>query len=269
MGTRDGRVRRRDLSTDEEATLEVRHTQAVRALAEVPGVEASDALRLLSAGDDGLVKAQRWNGAVEVLDVRPGRKATALAVAPDGTRAAWAYDDGTWVLWSLEFGREIARGQSSTVRALAFTADGRTVALGREDKRVLLLKAETGKDEALLGPVDGAVTALAFFGAGAFLASGSADGRVTWWDVAGRRAVHRFRQARSRVSTVAVSPDGLLLAAGSDDGATFLWELASGRLLAEVPADSGDVLLVSFHEGALVSVGTDRVLHRWPITAGK
>jgi WD40 repeat protein len=204
-----------------------------------------------------------------VLDSRPGQKATALAVARDGQRAAWAYDDGTWVLWSLEFGKEINRGQAATARAVAFSPEGRTLALGREDKRVALFEAETGKEAALLGPLDGAVTALAFSRAGAFLAGGSADGRVTLWDVAGRRVVHRFSQARSRVSTVDVSPDGKLVAAGSDDGVTFLWELDSGRLVAEVPADFGDALVVSFHDGALVSVGTDRVVHRWPIVTGK
>ncbi|MEW5737900.1 MAG: serine/threonine-protein kinase [Myxococcota bacterium] len=270
MGTRDGRIRRKDLTTQEEATLELRHTQAVRGLAEVPGLEAPDALRLLSGGDDGLVKAQRWNGAVEVLDSRPAQKVTALAVADDGKRAAWAYDDGTWVLWSLEFGKEIARGQASTARAVAFAPDGRTLALGREDKRVVLLDAEGGKEKAVFEPLDAAVTALSFAPGAAFLVGGSADGRVTTWDVAGSRVVQRWSEARSRVSTVDVSPDGKLVAAGSDDGETLLWDAAGGRLLARVPADAGDALVVSFlGPQELVSVGTDRVVHRWTIATGK
>jgi WD40 repeat protein len=266
-GTRDGSVRRLDLDSGEEGVLEVRHTAAVRGLAEVAGEERPEALRVLTGGDDGLVKGQRWNGAVEVLDSKPGQKVTALAASRDGQRAAWTYDDGSWVLWSLAFGKEIARGQGAVSRALAFSADGRTLALGREDKRVQLLEAEAGHEQGLLGPVDAAVTAVAFGPDGLRLATGSADGRVTTWELASRRVLHQLNQARSRVSAVDVSPDGHLLAAGSDDGDTLVWDFASGQLLARVPADAGDALLVAFRgPGALVSVGTDRVVHRWSIS---
>jgi len=265
MGTRDGRVRRLDLATGEEAQLEVRHTQAVRGLAEVAGAEQPDALRLLTGGDDGLVKGQRWNGAVEVVDSLAGHRVTALAAATDAQRAAWAYDDGTWVLWSLEFGKEIARAQASVVRALAFSADGRTLAAGREDKRVVLLDAETGKELATLDPVDAAVTSVAFAPKDDVLVGGSADGRVTAWRRADLRVLHRWSDARSRISTVAVSPDGALAAAGSDDGETLLWDLEGGALVARVPADSGDALVVAFRGDELISVGTDRVVHRWPV----
>jgi WD40 repeat protein len=269
-GTREGVVRRLDLDSGEEGVLEVRHTAAVRGLAEVAGEERPEALRLLSGGDDGLVKGQRWNGTIEVLDASPGHKVTALAAAKDGQRAAWAYDDGTWVLWSLAFGKEIARGQDAVVRAVTFSADGRTVALGREDKRVELLHAETGHQQALFEPVDAAVTSVAFGPGGAVLAAGSADGRVTLWDVASRRVTHQLTQPRSRVSALDVSPDGRLVAAGSDDGDTWLWDVASGQLLAQVPVDAGDALAVAFRgPDSLVSVGTDRVVHRWTIATAR
>ncbi len=269
-GLRDGHVRRLALDSGEEGVLELRHTAAVRGLAEVAGDERPERLRLLSGGDDGLVQGQRWNGAVDVVDSRPGQKVTGLAASRDGQRAAWTFDDGAWALWSLQFGKEIARGQGPVARAVTFSADGRAVALGREDKRVQVLDAETGREVAVLEPVDAAVTSVALSNDGALLAAGSADGRVTLWDVASRRAVRQLNQPRARVSSVDVSPDGRLVAAGSDDGDTWLWDAASGALLARVPADAGDAMAVAFlGPRALVSVGTDRVVHRWTLPVAR
>jgi WD40 repeat protein len=65
---------------------------------------------------------------------------------------------------------------------------------------------------------------------------------------------------------VAVRDDGAQLAAGSDDGHVYLWDLASGALVADVPADAGDVQAVAFEgDEAVIAAGTDRRLHRWAL----
>lgn len=266
-GYRDGRVRRLDEETGARVTLEARHVAPVRALAPVPLAPQAGGLRFLSAGDDGRVLAQRWNGEVEPLDVVVGARVVALATSPDGARAAWAADDGTRVLWSLEYQREIHRARDAVVHALAFSPDGRTLAAGRADQRIELLDAQTGAPRGLLEPLDAAVSALAWAPSGEALVSGGADGRVTVWDVAGRRVRASWREGRERVGSLDVRGDGALLAAGSDDGAVYLWDLRAGRLVAQVPADEGDALLVAFTEAGLLSVGVDRVVHRWALPA--
>jgi WD40 repeat protein len=260
-GYRDGHLRRLDPESGEVRDLEARHTGPVRAVARVFGTDSADSIRFLSAGDDGQVLAQRWNGSVEVLEALSGARVIALATSRAGQHAAWAADDGTRVLWSLEFGKEVTRVKDTLVRSLAFSNDGKTLAVGREDKHVTLLDAATGREVRVLDPIDGAVTSLAFSPDGAFLAGGSTDGRITLWDLAAARVVRTWNQPGTRVGSLDFHPDGKLLAAGSDDGNAWLFSPSDGALLGQVPADSGDVLLVAFTEDSLLVVGSDRVAH--------
>lgn len=260
-GYRDGHLRRLDPESGEVRDLEARHTAPVRAVARVYGPESADTVRFLSAGDDGQVLAQRWNGSVETLDALSGARVIALATSREGQHAAWAADDGTRVLWSLEFGKEVTRVKDTLVRCLAFSHDGKTLAVGRDDKHVTLLDAATGQERRVLDPIDGAVTALAFSPDGAFLAGGSTDGRITLWDVAAAKVLRSWNQPGARVGSLDFHSDGKLLAAGSDDGSAWLFSPSDGVLLGQVPADSGDVLLVAFTEDSLLVVGSDRVAH--------
>jgi WD40 repeat protein len=260
-GYRDGHIRRVDPQTGEVRELEARHTAPVRAVARTFGPEAADAVRFVSAGEDGRVLAQRWNGSVETLDSFPGARVLALATSRTGALAAWAADEGSRVVWNLELNKEVSREKDTLVRSLAFSRDGRTLAVGREDKHVALLDAQTGKEQRVLDPIDGSVTALAFSDDGALLAAGSSDGRITLWDVAAAKVVRTWNQPGARVGTLALHPRGTLLAAGSDDGSAWVYSLETGALIAQVPADAGDVLLVAFTEEGLVVVGSDRVSH--------
>ena len=260
-GYRDGHLRRLDPESGEVRELEARHTGPVRAVARVWGPESADGFRFLSAGDDGQVLAQRWNGSVEPLDSLPGARVIALTTSRAGNYAAWAADDGTRVVWSLEFDKEIFRAKDTLVRSLAFSLDGKTLAVGRDDKQVELLEAATGKSQRVLDPIDGAVTALAFSPDGARLAAGSSDGRVTLWELAAARIVRTWNQPAARVGSLDFHDDGKLLAAGSDDGSAYVFSPGEGTLLGQVPADSGDVLLVAFTENSPPVVGSDRVAH--------
>ncbi|MDP3157006.1 MAG: serine/threonine-protein kinase [Archangium sp.] len=260
-GYRDGHVRRLDPETGEVRELEARHNGPVRGVARVFGPESADSVRFISVGDDGQVLAQHWNGSVEPLDTLVGARVIAVATSRVGDLAAWAADDGTRVLWSLAFNKEIFREKDTLVRSLMFSNDGKTLAVGREDKHVQLLDAATGKETRLLDPIDSAVTALAFSPDGAFLVGGSAEGRVTLWDLGAPRVLRTWNQPAARVSTLDFHSDGKLVAAGSDDGSAWLFSAPDGALLGQVPGDSGDVLLVAFTEDSLLVVGSDRVAH--------
>ncbi|MFT3714174.1 MAG: serine/threonine-protein kinase [Archangium sp.] len=261
-GYRDGHVRRVDPETGEVHELEARHLAPVKAVVRTWNVQGPDELRFLSGGEDGRVLAQRWNGGVEVLDTLTDTRVTALATSRAGDLAAWTGDDGTRVVWNLKLGKEISREKDTLTRALAFSDDGRTLAIGREDKHVELFDAATGKLNKRFDPIDGAVTALAFSHDGALLAAGSSDGRVTLWDLKLGSIAYSFTQPQGRVSSLDFHAKGGLLVAGSDDGKAWIFSPTGGELLAEIPADAGDVLLTAFTDDSLVVIGTDRVTHQ-------
>ncbi|MBL8909243.1 MAG: protein kinase [Archangium sp.] len=261
-GYRDGHVRRVDPETGEVHEMESRHLAPVRVVARTWNPTAPENLRFLSGGEDGAVLAQRWNGSVEPLDSIAGAKITALTTSRTGDLAAWAADDGTRVVWNLALGKEVSREKDTLVRSLAFSHDGRILAVGRDDKHVELFDAQTGKMNTRIDPIDGAVTGLAFSPDGALLAAGSSDGRVTLWNAKGTPSVaFTFNQPQGRVSTLDFHKQGTLLAAGSDDGKAYIFSPQEGVLLAEIPVDAGDVLLTAFTDDALVVVGSNRVAH--------
>jgi len=264
-GLRDGRIRKVDTATASVDFLESKHAGAVRAMAEVPGDGKPDSLRHLSGGDDGQIIGQRWNGEVETLDSQKNARVTALDVSADGEHASWAFDDGTVVLHALKLGKEVRRVREATVRSIRFSPDSRQLAWGRDDKRVVLLDAQDGKEQTRLEETAAPVLALGWAGQGVVTAL--ANGHVQLWDPVERRAVRTFTQPRDRTTSVDVSPDGTKVVAGSDDGRVYVWALSSGELLAEVPADAGEVKSVSFvGNDSVFAAGTDRRVHLWALS---
>ncbi|MBL9037914.1 MAG: protein kinase [Archangium sp.] len=264
-GLADGRVQRFDVREGSVAFVEAKHSGAVRAIVEVPGAGGGDALRHLTGGDDGAVLAQRWNGGLESLET--GAAVVALAVSPDGQRAAWSRRDGAVTVFSLAYMKEIARIQPGLVHALAFSPDGRLVALAREDAHVQVLLAESGKEERLFPAGDGATQAIAWAPSGQQLVTASSAGGVSVWHASDGARVRQLIRLPSALHAVAVSPSGRWVAAGGTDGSVRVWDVESGALEAEVPAQAGDVLSLHFiSETTLAVAGTDRQPHVWELT---
>jgi WD40 repeat protein len=260
-GLSNGWLQKLELEDRQVQTLELAHVGPVRALARVPQPQAPASIRLLTGGDDGKVKVQRWNGEVDVLEAS-SHKVRAVAAAPEGARVAWALDDGTLVLFSLETMKEISRTEAVAASAIAFAPRAeQLVALARDDRRVSLLDAETGAEMAALDGHDGAVTAVAFAPTGRLLATGSADTTVRVWDAQTRQEISTLHGPSERVGAVAFSQDGQHLVAGSDDGNLYLWSLVNARLEAVLRLHLGDVSLVAFAgPDVLVAAGSDRTV---------
>jgi WD40 repeat protein len=112
------------------------HSDAVWAVA-----FSRDGKTLASAGADGALKVWKvpelkdgkLDGAVPDPTTLQGHKnwISSLAFSPDGTRLVSGGFDNSVKVWNLERGREVASldGLKSTVWSVAFTADGKTVAL--------------------------------------------------------------------------------------------------------------------------------------------
>jgi WD40 repeat protein len=162
-------------------------------------------------------------------------------------------------LWETATGREVCRllNPTADVTALAFSADGRTLAsTGYEDK-VRLWEVANGTEKQQLRvpkgdlpdrlqptgfrvphPPAGPFTALAFCPDGkTLLASGRMDNLIYTWDLAGHRLLARAGGHKGNVRCLVVSRDGKTLASASADGTVLVWSVAD--LKASVALEDG------------------------------
>jgi WD40 repeat protein len=120
------------------------------------------------------------------------------------------------------------QAHTDTVRALAFSPDGRTLATGSWDGTIKLWDIESG---ALLWTswFTDNIESLAFAPDGRTLASGGDDATVQLWDARGGTHRQTLSGHSGPVFALAWSPDGSLLASGGVDEGIRLWELSGAQ----------------------------------------
>ena len=180
-----------------------------------------------------LVAVSRVANRVELLDARTltptGRTLTApvgtahsIAFSRDGALVA-ATGDARSAVWNVRTGtrtRTVRVGPHGSTD-VAFSPDGRELAVGEADKAVRLVNLRTGATTDLRSK--GTPDDVDFSPDGKLLASASLNGTVTLWDVATKSAVRSLSGPVAAYS-VAFSPDGKLVAVGDNSGTVVLWD---------------------------------------------
>jgi outer membrane protein assembly factor BamB len=175
-----------------------------------------------------------------------------LAYAPDGQTLATSGGPGQVRLWDPATGEQrgllkINQELPPYVHALAFSPDGRTLAVGYASEKdklaVRLWDVRTAQVTRALRVERGTAGAVAFSPEGKLLAGGETSGHVYLWDTATGQELHRLereeRYARGAYG-IAFSPDGKWVAAGG--GKVGVWDVASGQKLRRV-----DTAAFAFH----------------------
>jgi WD40 repeat protein/serine/threonine protein kinase len=153
----------------------------------------------------------------------------ALAYAPDGRTVATVNQLGNWTSWDTLSGevRSSVWGNIAEVKALAFSPDGQTLALGMaqlSDDSLCLADVGTGRVRSHLRGHAFWVTSLAFAPDGRTVLTGSEDRTAKLWDVATGLVLNTFKGHTAAVLAVAFSPDGRRAATAGADGKVILWD---------------------------------------------
>ncbi len=176
--------------------------------------------------------------------------------------------------WNVASGQKLrtfSPSEASVVSSLAFSADGKILASGRNDDifrphpALQLSDVRTGEDlRTLIDRSDG-VLSVAFSADGKTLANGSRDRSIKLWDVASGRELRTLTGHSAAVSSVAFSADGKTLASGSADHTIKLWDVLTGGELRTLKGHDAAVTSVSFlpDRKMIVSSSADSTIKLW------
>lgn len=155
-----------------------------------------------------------------------------------------------------------AHGGKAT--ALAFSPDGKLLALGGEDGTVCIKATDTWVNRSLLVGNIGDIVTVAFSPDGRLLATTRGDHTLCLWDAHSGAALRRISPA-SGTRSIAFSPDGRLLAAPGPDHTVQLWDAATGAVIHTLSGHRGTVeSLVFAPDGTiLASGGGDGLIKFW------
>lgn len=120
-------------------------------------------------------------------------------------------------------------GHTSDVESVAYSFDGKMMASGGWDNRIMVYRADTPGIGQLLFTLEGhfsAITSLAFSRDGKMLASGSKDFSVKVWDLTLGRLITTFSQHTDAVNRVYFDNSGKNVMTCSNDGTVQILDIA-------------------------------------------
>jgi WD40 repeat protein len=258
---------------------------------ETPKMPPKEARRRPKAAEIAVLRAWVKSGAKDdstdlkafIPDIKPrvptAPPVAALAYRPDGKALiAAGYNEALLIDPSVGTLTGKLAGQNGAVTALAFSRDGRLLAVASGVSGVggeirLYAVGPDGKPatrpaHVLTGHPD-LIQDLAFSPDGKTLASCGYDKLIKLWDVPSGKEVRTLREHSDSVYAVAFSPDGKLLASAAADRAVKLWEAATGRLLYTLGEPTDWVYAVAWSPDGrhLAAAGADRSIRVWEATA--
>ncbi len=175
------------------------------------------------------------------------------------------------LLWDVSTGQLVSRieqrgDEDAWVTAIAFSADGRTVASGHDDGKLRFCDTTANRfiSEIAAHPRKG-VAAVAFSPNGAFVATAGEDLLVRVWDTVTHQLVAELRSHTDRVPALAWSPDSTLLVSAGWDTSARVWRPPHLDPLMLLNSHADQVVTVAFSPDGkyLACADSDFDIHLW------
>jgi RNA polymerase sigma factor (sigma-70 family) len=215
------------------------------------------------------VNGNHWLGITRVFDLASGRALFTIdklvgtpiekaVISPDG-RTIITRQEMSLCVRDAATGKELRTialpklpGNSRSLNELlAFTPDGKTIAVTSVGNVIHLLDFESGNTIRDF-PHESVVYAIAFSPDGKLMACGGYDSEKSnyfarLWDVETGEELRRYMHGKNGgIRNLAFSPDGKTLASGGDDARLRLWEVATGKEQFAFPKDGNRIRSVAW-----------------------
>jgi WD40 repeat protein len=254
---------------------------------------APDGKQLATGADDGTIVL--WDPATgkEAATLK-GHTGAVVAVAYSakaGLLATGSWDEakgqGQLKLWdadpaSKSFGKEQRQlaGHATGVVCLAFAPDGRTLASGGTDGKVIFWDPASGEKRGEVDAHKGVVRCVAFAPNGRYLASGGDDATISVRGPDGRpilfeasaqlKSAQPFGGHTAAVTALAFAANSAVLASASEDRTVRLWNVNGGASRAVLRGHGRGVFALAFapQGSTLASGGADGSVKLWDAETG-
>jgi RNA polymerase sigma factor (sigma-70 family) len=193
-----------------------------------------------------LITASDYNRTIILWDAATGKElrrfirdeySTPMGVpvfSPDSKRlASLVWGQGGVRLWDLATGKEVRSvkigAPLASSRRLAFSPNGKVLAVPDDDKIIHLLDVAAGTELRHLTEHSEKIESLAFSPDGKTVAAGGDGKTIVLWETATGKQIRQLLGHEKKIPSIAFSADGKELASASHDGTVRLWDVATGR----------------------------------------
>ena len=176
-------------------------------------------------------------------------------------------------LWDAVTGNKLASllGHSSKITTFAYSPNGKTVAIGSEDKTIKVWDTAFNDQLSDVHGHRSGVQSIAYSPDGKTIASSSEDSTVKIWNVATGIEVLDLKGHTLCVYSVAYSPDGKTIASASRDKTVKIWDSTTGIKLLDIKGHSDWVKSVAYSPDGktIVTTSGDKTVKIWSTATGR
>lgn len=272
-GSQDSTFALWDVATRKQVFKSPKQDDAILSLAFSP-----DGKMLATSINDKVVKLWAVPSGQQLAEAHEHSDVFSLMFAPNGNWLAVAGLDGSIRFRDLEKLEERARvsGHSSGVLAIAFSADGTTLASGSSDTTVKLTNSSSWQETSYVRDTQDFYS-VAFSHDGKFLAAGTlvahkqgqiiSNASIKLFDPQTRKEIAPplMFSGEAYARSLAFSPDNQLLIAAVSDASVQVWDVPTWRLIEKLPAHGNMANSVAFSPDGrtFASAGDEGKIKLW------